>query len=411
MWLFIHRPFEVWPALGTLQIERCYMILMLLIWLFSPKGLVRNRNHWVTAIFSILLLLTWLVSPYMSETRCSGTVEDYFKVLVFYVLVVTTVRDERDLKRLITMFIGAVGLYMLHSLREYLCGRYEYRMGIRRMLGVDTSFGDPNSFAGSLLNTLPLALSLWMDKPSKGMRRLLAWYTAGTCVCIALTGSRTGFAGLGLFSLLTLMVWVRRKGLVLVFAAAGGVAALGLATVALPDELQNRYLTLIDSSYGPKNAATSAHSRLDYFLEAVGAWQSSLIIGHGPRSFDYMSKNKQGTHNLYGQVLCEMGALGALALAAYVVCFLLNWREIRRYYERHPERPPDFIFYLSRNMAILLVLLLVLGFAGHTLYRYNWRWFAAFQAIAVHCVRTRPREGQDRWRLGTAGVSVNPLAA
>jgi hypothetical protein len=88
-----------------------------------------------------------------------------------------------------------------------------------------------------------------------------------------------------------------------------------------------------------------------------------------------------------------MGTLGAMALAAYVICFLLNWLEIRRHYRRHPERPRDFIFYLSRNMAILLVLLLVLGCAGHSLYRYNWRWFAAFQAIAVHCIRKREQEG------------------
>jgi O-antigen ligase len=392
MWLFVHRPFEVWPALGTLQIERGYMILTLLVWLFSPKGLVANRNHLVTAVFSLLLLLTWLVSPYMDEKRCAGTIEDYFKVLVFYVLVVTTVRDEHDLKRLITLFIGAVGLYMLHSMREYACGRYEYRMGIRRMLGVDTSYGDPNTFASSLLYTLPLVLSLWMAKPSKRMRQLLVCYALGVCLCIALTGSRSAFMGLGLFSLLTLLVWVRRKGLVLALAAAGGVAALGLATAVLPDELQNRYLTLIDSSYGPKNAQASASSRMEFFLEACRAWQSSPVIGHGPRSFDFVSGHMMGCHNLYGQILCEMGTLGALAMIAYVVCFLLNWWEIRLYYQRHPERPRDFIFYLSRNMAILLVLLLVLGCAGHTLYRYNWRWFAAFQAIAVHCVRKREQE-------------------
>jgi O-antigen ligase len=392
MWLFVHRPFEVWPILGDLYIERGYMIVTLMIWLISPKGWVANRNHGVTVAFSIILFVTWMLSPYMNEKRCAGTVEDYFKVLVFYVLVVTTVRDERSLKQLITLFLAAFAVYMAHSLREFVCGRYQYRMGIRRMIGVDTSFGDPNAFASSLLYTVPLALSLWMDKPSKRMRQLLAAYLFGVCVCIALTGSRTGFAGLVLCGLLTLLVWVQRKALVLVFAAAGGVAALGLAAVALPDELQNRYLTLIDSSYGPKNAAASANSRMEFFLEGVRAWQSSPLIGHGPRSFDFISGHGMGSHNLYGQVLCETGALGTLALAAYAVCFLVNWQEIRRSYQRHPEQPRDFVFYLSRNMAILLLLLLVLGCAGHTLYRYNWRWFAAFQAIAVHCARKREQE-------------------
>lgn len=411
MWLYVHRPFEVWPVLGTLQIERVYMILMLLVWLFSPKGWIANRMHWVTAFFSIVLFLCWMLSPYMDQKKCAGTVEDYFKVIVFYVLVVTTVRDERTLKLLITLFVGAVAMYMAHSFREFLGGRYEYRMGIRRMNGVATSYGDPNSFASSLLYTVPLALSLWMAKPGKALRVCLAGFLLGVCVCIVLTGSRSAFLGLGLCGLLTLLVWVRRKALVLLLASVAGVAALGVAAVALPPELQNRYLTIIDSSYGPKNAAESAHSRLEFFLECVQAWQSSPVIGHGPRSFDFIGGHGMGSHNLYGQVLCEMGVLGLLALAAYVVCFLLNWLEIRRYYQDHPEQPRDFLFYLSRNMAILLVLLLVLGCAGHTLYRYNWRWFAAFQIIAVHCVRKRQQDSQCRWRVNATGASVPARAA
>lgn len=411
MWLYVHRPFEVWPALGTLQIERVYMILMLLVWMFSPKVWTPNRMHAVTAVFSLILLASWVLSPYMDQERCTKSVEDYFKVVVFYALVVTSVRDERDLKLLITLFVGAVSVYMAHSFREYLCGRYEYRMGIRRMNGVNSSLGDPNGFAATLLYTVPLALSLWMAKPGKLLRRCLAGHLLGVCVCIALTGSRTGFLGLGLCGLLTLLVWVRRKVLVLVFAALGGVCVLGLAAVALPPELQNRYLTLIDSSYGPKNAAESASSRLNFFVEGAKAWQSSPVIGHGPRSFDFIGGHGLGSHNLYGQVLCEMGTLGVLALAAFVVCFLLNWLEIRRYYQGHPEQPRDFIFYLSRNMAILLVLLLLLGCAGHSLYRYNWRWFAAFQILAVHCVRKRQEDFQTRWQFRAMAASVEPLPA
>lgn len=400
MWLFIHRPFEVWPVLGTLQIERIYMIGTLMAWMTSPKCWVSNRIHWVTACFSVLLLVSWLLSPYMDQPICSGTVENYFKVLVFYVLVLTTVREEHDLKLLITMFLGATGLYMAHSFWEFLCGRYEYRMGIRRMIGVDTTFGDPNAFASSLLYTVPLALALWMTKPGKTMRRFLAAYLLLASLCIVLTGSRTGFLGLGFCGFLILLLSVQRKAMVLLLGGIGGVVVLGLAAVALPADLQNRYLTIFDSSYGPKNAAESANSRLNFFLEGCRAWQSSPVIGHGPRSFDSIGGHKMGSHNLYGQVLCEMGTLGALALLAFVVCFVLNWLEVYRIYRDQPDQPRDFLFYLSRNLAIVLVLLLLVGWAGHSLYRYNWRWFAAFQALAVHCVRKRQQaEAADELRF------------
>jgi O-antigen ligase len=387
MWLFVHRPFEVWPALGTLQIERIYMILMLVVWMFTPnKGWVGNRLHYVTAIFSILLLISWVLSPYMDQLICSVTVEDFFKVIVFYLLVLTTVRDERGLRILITLFLASVGLYMAHSLLEFINGRYEYRMGIRRMNGVDSSFGDPNGFASTLLTSLPLAFALWMSRPSSVMRLLLVCYALGVCVCIALTGSRTGFLGLLVFGMITTFLVVRRKALVFVLGGFGGVAALGLAAVALPAELQNRYLTVLDSSYGPKNAAESADSRMAGLLDGLRAWQDSPLLGHGPRAFDFVTGRMMGSHNLYGQVLAEMGLLGALTLAAYFACFGLNWLEIRRHYQ-NGSRPHDFLFHVSRGIGIIIILFLLIGWSGHTLYRYNWRWFAAFQAITVYCVR------------------------
>jgi O-antigen ligase len=391
MWLFIHRPFEIWPILGTLQIERVYMIGTLIAWLFAPKVVAGNRIHWVTAFFSICMFVSWVLSPYMDQPSCALTIEDFFKVIVFYFLVVTTVGDERSLKLLITLFLASVGLYLAHSFWEFLCGRYEYRMGIRRMIGVDKSFGDPNSLASSLLYTVPLALSLWMDKPSKIIRNLLICYLLGACLCIVLTGSRAGFVGLGFCGFVLLLLSVERKAMLILLCGLAGVMALGVATVALPSELQNRYLTIIDSSYGPKNAAQSAQSRWTFFLDGIKAWQSSPLFGHGPRSFDLVTGHKMGSHNLYGQVLSEMGVLGALALLVFSVCFLLNWLEVRRYYRDQPQQPRDFTYYLSRNLAVILVLMLLIGWTGHSLYRYQWRWFAAFQAIAVHCVRKRQK--------------------
>jgi O-antigen ligase len=390
MWLVVHRPFEVWPILGELQIERVYMIVMLVVWLVSPgKGFVPNRIHAALAAFTIILTASWMLSPYMEQPICSDTIENYFKVVVFYVLVVTSVRDERSLRLLILLFLGSAGLYMAHSMLEFINGRYQWRMGIRRMIGVDQSLSDPNAFASSLLYSLPLTLPIWATRPAKSLRMVLVGYTRGVCACIALTGSRAGFIGLCAFTMLALLVSVKRKALVVVLGAVVGAAGLAVATVALPEELQNRYLTLIDSSYGPKNAAESASGRMDGLMYGVEAWEKSPLLGHGPRAFDFATGRMGGAHNLYGQVLSEMGTLGALVLAALVLCFALNWWEVRRFYQANPDHPRDLPFHLSRAIGLLIVLMLLLGWSGHTLYRYHWQWFAAFQAIAVHCVRRK----------------------
>jgi O-antigen ligase len=231
------------------------------------------------------------------------------------------------------------------------------------------------------------------------------------CVCIALTGSRTGFVGLIGLTMMVLLVTVRRKWLVLLLAAVVGGIGFALAVTVLPDELQNRYLTLVDSSYGPKNAEVSAKGRMDGLTFGFKAWEQSPLLGHGPRGFDFATGRHGGAHNLYGQIISEVGTAGALAFLAFIICFVLNWLEVGRFYRDHPETPRDFPFYLSRGLGLIVVLLLLLGWSGHTLYRYNWQWFAVFQAITVHCIRKRQQNFQDYWRLGAVRASAEPLPA
>ena len=102
MWLYVHRPFEVWPALGTLQVERGYMLLTILVWLVHPgKGLMVNRLHAALLLFALALGGAYLLSPYADSPGCYEVVDNFAKVAVFYVLVTTTVRDDTELQNLI----------------------------------------------------------------------------------------------------------------------------------------------------------------------------------------------------------------------------------------------------------------------------------------------------------------------
>jgi O-antigen ligase len=396
MWLFVHRPFEYWPVLGAMQIERLYVVIMALVWAGTPdKGLVPNRIHAAVLFFTLVLLATWVASPYMDKG--ADTVENYFKVALFYLMVVTTVRDEKSLRRLVGAYLLAVGLYMLHSLWEYHNGRYEWRQGIHRLIGVDMTFNDPNAFASSVVFSLPLTLPFWADRPRWRGRLLLIGYTGTVCLCVALTGSRAGMIGLCAFGMMTVLVSVRRKVLALVAGALAGSLALGIAAVALPGELQDRYLTIIDSSRGPKNAQESASGRMDGLMFGLAAWQQSPLLGHGPSSFGLATGRGGGAHNLYGQVLSETGLLGAVALAGLLFCFWRNWTEARRLCSGPLARPRGLAFHVARAVALDVVLLAFLGWSGHNLYRYNWLWYAAFGACALHCVRSQaaPR----RWAM------------
>jgi hypothetical protein len=96
---------------------------------------------------------------------------------------------------------------------------------------------------------------------------------------------------------------------------------------------------------------------------------------------------------LYGQLLGEMGCVGAAAFAAILLGTWWNIRRIRLITRSHPEWGTDFAFELSRGIGLAILLLLFEGNLGHNLFRHNWLWFGAFLIVARHCVELRHARG------------------
>jgi O-antigen ligase len=386
MWLFIHRPFEVWRWLGELHVERVYMLGTIAYWaIAADKQWISNRLNAAFVFFWIVLLAAWFASPFSAQG--TGTVENYFKVAVFYVLVMSTVRSEKDLKLLLMMFLGAMALYMAHSLREYHCGRGESRMGTWRMIGVDASGSDPNSFGATIAFSLPIVFPLWYDFCSYRVRLGLAGYVALAAACILLTGSRGAFLALSALAMTAVLLSKRRATILLVLIIAAPVA-----WNLLPEDRQNRYLTIIDPSRGPANAQVSAESRWQGWHDGVRMWQEHPFFGTGPGAFGLARGYDLQSHQLYGQVLGELGTLGAMAFGTIVLCFLLNYLDMRQICRQEPDLRNTLSARLIQAVVVTVALLLLLGFAGHNLYRYTWLWFGAFQGIALHVLQTRVNE-------------------
>lgn len=388
MWLFVHRPFEVWERLGDMHIERMYMMLVLVCWLFvARKEWLPNPLGKAFIVFAVALVASWLRSPFPAEGQ--ATVEDWFKVALFYVLVVSSIRSEKDLRWIVTLYVLAVTLYMAHSLREYGNGRFQYVMGTRRLLGIDTTFGDPNAFAATILYSLPMALALWPHAVRWWQRAFLVGYALLTVVDILLTSSRSGFVGLTFFTLMTAMTSRYRLRWLLLLAVLAPIA-WGL----LPVDRQNRFLTLIDPKYGPANAQESAEGRSKGFHDGVMIWNQYPLTGVGPGGFRYASGAGYEAHHLYGQILGELGSFGALAFLVLVGAFVFNAWEARDLAAKMPALRSEFSYSVVRATTQTVILLLLMGFSGHNLYRYTWLWFGAFEVIALHCMRQRIAESE-----------------
>jgi O-antigen ligase len=205
-------------------------------------------------------------------------------------------------------------------------------------------------------------------------------YVGLSVLCILLTGSRSAFVGLCALVVVTAILSKQR-----VKIAAALVVAAPLVWLSLNDSLQNRFLTLIDPSYGPNNAQVSAESREQGWLDGVRMWHENPILGVGPGCFPQARGYPLESHHLYGQVLGEVGTLGAIGFVAIVLAFFWNYRQLAQRCRVEPELGSTFPAQLVKAIMMTVVLLLLMGFGGHNLFRYTWIWYGAFQAVAMRC--------------------------
>lgn len=389
MWLFVYRPFEIWVWLGAIRLEFVYFLACFVFWLFlHQKSVLKNIN--IVAIFGVSASI--LIAEYMTNT--SGTlgkpVEEWLKIMFFAILLMTGVRGEKELKIVVTGFAVIFFLYMLHSYHEFRCGRFEYRMGIPRMVAISNTMGDPNSFGYSIVFSLPLLTPLWyLFKDRLGLviatRSFVVMYLALAVICVRATGSRASMIGLLSYLFIVMLTSKHR------------VKIMGLAVVFMPIlwfsldvNMQNRYMTIIDPSRGPANAQVSAEGRLEGLKTGLRLLEKSPIYGFGPGNAHFFTLYNLQTHNLIGQVAGELGGIGLLAYAVLCVCITINYLASRLYWKILVRRDPassPYLFQVSQAVFIALFLLLLLGMGGHTAFRYTWIWFAVFQAYAVNDLR------------------------
>ncbi len=368
--------------MGDLRIERLYMIGALVAWLtISQKELVENKVNFAIALIAFAMIVSTVMSPYIPSPLDWATLQNWLKYLAFYLLVMTSVHKEKDLKILISAFLICFFLYMFHSYREYLNGRYVWAMGTRRMIGVDNTMNDPNSFGASVVYFVPMLLPFIVLIKKKWMWLFVLGYFLLSVRCVQLTGSRTAFVMLAVLIVGAVLCSKYRIKLIPLMLL-GGV----ILWATLSDNLKDRYMTLIDPTIN-ESATDSADGRLRGLVDGIALWQRSPIWGIGPDCHGYGTGEGFLSHILYGQIPGELGTLGILGFLGLLACFLVNHLQMREHYrflERRGRGAEGLYCYrVSLAVVIGVLMLLLFGIGGHNGYRYNWVWFAAFQAVAL----------------------------
>lgn len=414
LFLFIFRPFEYWPILGTLRIERVYMFLLLIaVFLNKEKRYIPHVINKATILFFFSIVVSGFFALHGPDAY--DQTYEYFKLLVFYFIVILCIRDEVDLKHFLVAYIAIMFLYLWKSEWEFFVhDNYMWRMGIKRLKGIDITYGDPNYLAASVAYSLPFLWALFRcNFQEKFIRYLLIGYTVLAGVAIIYTGSRSGMVTSVFFLLLVWWGSQRKiRGMVLL------VVALAVGWTVMPASYKERLETIVidksESEDAAERAATaSAKGRMEGFHQGIKVFQSYPVTGIGPGNIIYgwegMERGPK-THNLYGILLGELGIIGGVTFAFLVVQILLaNWRNLRTITGLLPRADPladaaspeimqlQQLRFITIACIQTILLLLFNGNFGHNLYRYSWLWVGAITVLCSYFIWRRIEPKVDLW--------------
>lgn len=405
LFLFIFRPYEYWEFLGTLRIERIYMIIMLIMVALSNQTRFVPHKINRTVIGFFLVMVAASVFAFNSSDAFPRTF-DYFKLIVFYFVIIMTIRDSDDLKTFVLAYLVITLMYFGKSAWEFfLHDSYWWRMGIKRMKGIDITYSDPNYFAATIAYSLPFWWGMIKFRVESRLMRSLLWLYGGLAiVCIIYSGSRSGMVTA---LLMLLLVWIasgkKMWGILLL-----PVLVIGI-WLAMPESYKIRFeSTFVEGlaeEAGQKGADASAMGRLAGLKMGFTTMLNHPVFGLGPGNFKYTWAGATGeviggsAHNLYGQILGELGLTGALAFIIFIVTVFRTHNSIRKKMTEelanmnspvkdYKRRTMQLYAILSTASIQAMVLLLFNGNFGHNLYRYNYLWIGALAVLMSHFLVT-----------------------
>jgi putative inorganic carbon (hco3(-)) transporter len=398
------------------------------------RGEAPNRSaltKYIAVYFGFLLLhLPFSQFPAVSIRVFEDLILKYSCMALF---LYAFVKSPSRMRLFLLVFLLSVAKIGQESLVGKVTGSMVWEnQGIMRLNGPQNSiYGHPSSLAGLAVGSLPFIYCLWPVVRKKG-KVLLLIMTVFAANIIIFTGSRTGYIG-------TLVVvgyfLLRSRARVRFVLALVLVAAIGLPL--LPSQYSERFMSAF---VGKEREGASKESRIELAGDAVRIF-ATYPLGVGIYGFRYARAREFGkidmdTHNLYLQVLTDLGFPGMLVFLTLVTGIL---RELYLSERRLGIRIAavqaaaqksglaedvraavmvhlgDLRFLRAVAAAFLgyVVARLGLGLFGHDLYEMYW-WLASGASMAIvnmmDTVDQRTAELQQACEVQQSRSSV-PLGA
>ncbi|MCB2231507.1 O-antigen ligase family protein [bacterium] len=410
---FVIRPGEMFPALDALSLERVIGIGVLITAILGHKK--KYGTFSLPHDFSFLMLLGfWAViivslSVSFDPPRTQDSIENFLKLIVFYMIIVYTVDTRTKFNIFMGLFLFMMFREMFLSFRDYYGGGAIVRMGIQRATGRGSFGSGANTLAATLAFTVPFFIAWLKYFRGRLARIVLLGVLFMFLIMIVNTGSRGGL--LATLTVVAVTVWYSKYRLA---GAVGAVVFLVVGWILLPDQYKGRYETLV--SGGDVNEIST--NRVEIWENGIRIWEDRPLLGCGSGAFaptsgsgEYGPKIFMSPHSLYVQLLAEVGLLGFLTFFVFIASLFHQVLTTPNRLRAPPDNPDLVRWYHAHKEAFVasMLAMLVNGGTAHNLFRWNWYMYAGMiAAMAAIYLKTAVAEkvGVDPDQAGELPDSV-----
>ena len=364
-----------YPIFGEIKAELVFALLILIRLFVTGEAidklsLQKNSINKYLLLFTACIFLSFAVA-WDKQYAWDNAVYHFIKVFILYFMVLLSIENEKDLK----IFIWSLILIYTYLAYEPV---YNYIAGVggsQQMYGVNY-IADSGILAGhvglanNMNQMIPIVFYLVFGIQDKQKKIFASIPLIIFIICLIGSGSRGGVLGFMVFGLCIVYF---SKNRVKVGLLSASLCVLLLIFTGL-------------SSTTKRINVQSGQGRFTGLTHGIEMVKRGNLLGVGPGCFLFARGKYFGytmeSHNIYGQVMGELGIPGTIAWFFFIRQIFINLIEAKRNLRRVSLKQ-SFLYSLAMGLHVSLIVRLFVCMASHSLYFFYWYVVAPLSFILL----------------------------
>lgn len=377
MMIMMLRPGLYIPFLGALRIEFSVGIAVLLFIFISGRIIkIKERKSlpvkWLFILFGVMSLS--MVQAMDVDTSWLR-LNEFIKVLFFFVMIVTLTDDQKDCEILLFLFGMATAMFAYEAIYNYMTGNIVESLDTSQRLNYATTEQGMGSGHVALANLCNQALAVvWYIGVchEKLIMKLSGIVLFGFLLTgVIVSGSRGGFIGIGALAV-CLIVFSPNK------VKMGVSLIIACFTLAI---LNPGYFSFMKHIQVIGSGDVSTNSRIMGLQHGFEMLLRRPLLGVGPGCYPIARRAWFGwglwSHNLYGELMGDLGIAGVIAYYKFLSSYLKEAFQMKM---ENMGKLKTTNFYNA--IIVATIVRLVMGMGSHSLYIFFWYMMAGLIIVA-----------------------------